>query len=455
MRLKGSTTYSDGDSREIEDIFSEDVKDPSMYMIISSDEDEEEHMYESTCTPIKSTSVERRTNRDHDFLSAKVCRQYRLREELYQRDLKADAILSQINQFFEQSMASLVSAGAKTPDDVNTPKDHCEQTQENVRPTESKDAKTGDSIVVQDNCNLAVEIYRDIRKRKRKQNTKYYFNEDPVLGDTITDEVGTPSAVYIPCNRTKGHKRSSAQRTRSKFVNDDQIFDVTGQSNILTPKTLNDELEGKLNKRERSNNKTFKGTQEISVTVSHTDLSVQSSFDTVLQTTPRRSVKQHRRGKNNKSVTQQMGESSTDVRNICLKFVIIDENCSVIKDERLEKVIVRHDETIGNLAAKFGKLFDLDENKHRDIKIYVDGDLQPHDIAIGSEMLEIEDGMQVDIKFPQKNAGEGLVAVSKSTQETADDALSNVVGHVASNACATEPHDWVSRALFEDVIEID
>ncbi|GBE60625.1 hypothetical protein, conserved [Babesia ovata] len=457
MRSKGSPTNSDGHSRETEDIFSEDVKDPSMFMIQSSDEDEEEYLYGSTSTPLESKSVERGTNRNHDFLSAKVNRQYRLGEELYQHDLKADVLLSQINQFFEQSMASLVAAGAKALDDSNTSKDNCKQLPERLQHTQSEDVETVASIVGQDYRNHTVKNCLDTRKRRRKQNTKYHYNEDTASCDGITDEVNSPSSIYVPCNPSNGYKRSSARRTRGKFVNADQMFDVDEQCGVLTPKVLDDEFNGELkvkkpNKRKCSKSKNSKSTLENTAVVSP---NVQITAATMRRTTPRVNVKQTRKGKNNKLVAEQMSQKSTGVRNICLKFVIIDENCSVIKDERLEKVIVRHDERIGNLAAKFGKLFDLDENKYKDVKIYIDGDLQPHDIAIGSEMLEIEDGMQVDVKFPQKDAGECLDAVCESTQVAAGYAPSNVVGHIAANDCATEPRDWVSGALFEEVIEID
>lgn len=88
---------------------------------------------------------------------------------------------------------------------------------------------------------------------------------------------------------------------------------------------------------------------------------------------------------------------------ICIKVVLIDQHSLLVKDKRLEKVYINTKETLGNLAVKIGEMHNLDQSLYKYIKIFIDGEVQLHTRKIGDPLLELEDGIQIDIKFPTED----------------------------------------------------
>ncbi|AFZ80671.1 hypothetical protein BEWA_000760 [Theileria equi strain WA] len=82
------------------------------------------------------------------------------------------------------------------------------------------------------------------------------------------------------------------------------------------------------------------------------------------------------------TVTKEKEKNTSDSI-LCLKFVIVDKSGSVIKDDRLSKVYVRKTEVWGNLVTKFGDLYKLDKNQHKNVRVFIDGDRISHNRTIG------------------------------------------------------------------------
>ncbi|GFE54809.1 hypothetical protein BaOVIS_022130 [Babesia ovis] len=386
---------------ESDGIFSEDVKDPSMFMIHSSDEDDDDGINEFMLTPQKAKGKEQKVNSQHDPLSDKIIRHTRLDDELFDQKLKTDIILTEINKIIEHSVAAPVNEETKGHsskglggygDDVVVV--------EEVGPKSG--SSSTDGVQIQKHGGFLAEVMALKGKRARKKSVRYGFEEAETY-EPLSDGDYVPYDDDLNQRSQTQKKRVSTRIRRSRILEDSHYEESEGPSDLHRgPKTKAKKGSGTTKEKVASKRKDVK--RKIVRTpkkyISQSDVSIQSvdRENANQQISPSKAKEQKRKG----TVKEQNGIEDDTARNLCLKFAILDENRCLIKDERLDKVFVRHNETIGNLAAKFGKLFNLDENKHKDVKVYIDGDPQPHDITIGNEMLGVEDGMQIDIRFPTK-----------------------------------------------------
>ncbi|CRG97566.1 conserved Plasmodium protein, unknown function [Plasmodium gallinaceum] len=89
-----------------------------------------------------------------------------------------------------------------------------------------------------------------------------------------------------------------------------------------------------------------------------------------------------------------------DTDKIKLKVKIIGTNGKIIKNKCLDNVIINKSKTFGDLAYKLGHFFKLPKDKIENIKIFFDGDLCNKDMTFNNNELGLEDGYQIDVKFP-------------------------------------------------------
>ncbi|CRH02426.1 conserved Plasmodium protein, unknown function [Plasmodium relictum] len=89
-----------------------------------------------------------------------------------------------------------------------------------------------------------------------------------------------------------------------------------------------------------------------------------------------------------------------DADKIKLKVKIIGTNGKIIKNKRLDNVIINKNKTFGDLAYKLGHFFKLPKDKIESIKIFFDGDLCDKNMSFDNNELGLEDGYQIDVKFP-------------------------------------------------------
>ncbi|GAW83383.1 hypothetical protein, conserved [Plasmodium gonderi] len=88
------------------------------------------------------------------------------------------------------------------------------------------------------------------------------------------------------------------------------------------------------------------------------------------------------------------------VEKIRLKVKIIGTDGKEIKNKSLDNVLINKNKTFGDLASRLGNSFKLPNDKIEKIKIYFDGDLCDKDLTFDNEELGLEDGYQIDVKFP-------------------------------------------------------
>ncbi|VTZ70856.1 conserved Plasmodium protein, unknown function [Plasmodium chabaudi chabaudi] len=85
---------------------------------------------------------------------------------------------------------------------------------------------------------------------------------------------------------------------------------------------------------------------------------------------------------------------------IKLKVKIIGTNGREIKNKSLDNVLINKNKTFGDLAKNLGQSFKLPEEDIDNIKVFFDGDLCDKDLTFNDEELGLEDGFQIDVKFP-------------------------------------------------------
>ncbi|CAA9990783.1 conserved Plasmodium protein, unknown function [Plasmodium knowlesi strain H] len=89
-----------------------------------------------------------------------------------------------------------------------------------------------------------------------------------------------------------------------------------------------------------------------------------------------------------------------ETEKIRLKVKIIGTDGRVIKNKSLDNVLINKNKTFGDLATHLGHSFKLPKDKIENIKMYFDGDLCDKDLTFDNEELGLEDGFQIDVKFP-------------------------------------------------------
>ncbi|KJP88198.1 hypothetical protein AK88_02145 [Plasmodium fragile] len=89
-----------------------------------------------------------------------------------------------------------------------------------------------------------------------------------------------------------------------------------------------------------------------------------------------------------------------ETEKITLKVKIIGTDGKVIKNKSLDNVLINKNKTFGDLATHLGHSFKLPKDKIENIKMYFDGDLCDKGLTFDKEELGLEDGFQIDVKFP-------------------------------------------------------
>ncbi|CAD2104032.1 conserved Plasmodium protein, unknown function [Plasmodium vinckei lentum] len=89
-----------------------------------------------------------------------------------------------------------------------------------------------------------------------------------------------------------------------------------------------------------------------------------------------------------------------DMEKIKLKVKIIGTNGREIKNKSLDNVLINKNKTFGDLAKNLGHSFKLPKEDIDNIKIFFDGDLCDKNLTFNDEELGLEDGFQIDVKFP-------------------------------------------------------
>ncbi|EUR66876.1 hypothetical protein PFBG_04454 [Plasmodium falciparum 7G8] len=95
--------------------------------------------------------------------------------------------------------------------------------------------------------------------------------------------------------------------------------------------------------------------------------------------------------------------SSKNVQNIdsLKKYLkIIGTDGKIIKNRSLDNVVINKNKTFGDLALKLGHTFKLSDDKIENIKMFFDGDLCDKNMSFDNNELGLEDGYQIDVKFP-------------------------------------------------------
>ncbi|EUD68865.1 hypothetical protein C922_00553 [Plasmodium inui San Antonio 1] len=85
---------------------------------------------------------------------------------------------------------------------------------------------------------------------------------------------------------------------------------------------------------------------------------------------------------------------------IRLKVKIIGTDGKEIKNKSLDNVLINKNKTFGDLATHLGHSFKLPKDKIENIKMYFDGDLCDKGLTFDNVELGLEDGFQIDVKFP-------------------------------------------------------
>ncbi|SCQ16818.1 conserved Plasmodium protein, unknown function [Plasmodium ovale] len=89
-----------------------------------------------------------------------------------------------------------------------------------------------------------------------------------------------------------------------------------------------------------------------------------------------------------------------DSEKIKLKVKIIGTDGKEIKNKSLDNVLINKNKTFGDLAARLGHSFKLPKDKIENIKVFFDGDLCDKNMTFDNDELGLEDGFQIDVKFP-------------------------------------------------------
>ncbi|ORM41691.1 uncharacterized protein BXIN_2728 [Babesia sp. Xinjiang] len=446
-----------------ENIFSEDVKDPSLFVIHSSDEDnEDEEAIEQTIrTPHKVDLRGRRVNDTNDIISDKIIRQTRLDDELYDQKLKTNSILTEINKIFDHAITVPFAHDVKEYRSKESR--YCCNDAETLRNIGVPSAVLpADLKSKQKRVDVTSSGMTATGKRQRKRNVRYVFDEAIVLSEQESDEDYLPSQIPLSTRLPPVHRRVSARIRENNGLRGSMTDSESPPALHGSPMISNDKFSQIARaiatvKHKNVSCKHLKhtGSKRSQPAISQCELIDHSISGGNLSKQLRLNTKGYQKHKTD--VNKKEGDEYDPSRSMCLKFVILDENQTVIKDKRLDKVFVRHDETIGNLAAKFGKLFNLDENKYKDVTIYVDGDIQSHDVTIGDEMLGMEDGMQVDVKFPPKTVEENGNMQYKNGKR-ADDGLTGdavIAEGVKVNVSTNMELSAEQPPTHHEIIEID
>ncbi|CAX64299.1 hypothetical protein CYL21_2002 [Plasmodium falciparum NF54] len=89
-----------------------------------------------------------------------------------------------------------------------------------------------------------------------------------------------------------------------------------------------------------------------------------------------------------------------ETEKIKLKVKIIGTDGKIIKNRSLDNVVINKNKTFGDLALKLGHTFKLSDDKIENIKMFFDGDLCDKNMSFDNNELGLEDGYQIDVKFP-------------------------------------------------------
>ncbi|SBS88135.1 conserved Plasmodium protein, unknown function [Plasmodium ovale curtisi] len=97
-----------------------------------------------------------------------------------------------------------------------------------------------------------------------------------------------------------------------------------------------------------------------------------------------------------------------DSEKIKLKVKIIGTDGKEIKNKSLDNVLINKNKTFGDLAARLGHSFKLPKDKIENIKVFFDGDLCDKNMTFDNDELGLEDGFQIDVKFPLSDVSDFL-----------------------------------------------
>ncbi|SCP03289.1 conserved Plasmodium protein, unknown function [Plasmodium malariae] len=89
-----------------------------------------------------------------------------------------------------------------------------------------------------------------------------------------------------------------------------------------------------------------------------------------------------------------------DTEKIKLKVKIIGTDGKIIKNKSLDNVLINKNKTFGDLANRLGHSFNIPKDKIEKIKMFFDGELCDKNLTFDNEELGLEDGYQIDVKFP-------------------------------------------------------
>ncbi|CXJ14647.1 conserved Plasmodium protein, unknown function [Plasmodium berghei] len=103
---------------------------------------------------------------------------------------------------------------------------------------------------------------------------------------------------------------------------------------------------------------------------------------------------------------------------IKLKVKIIGTNGKEIKNKSLDNVLINKNKTFGDLAKNLGHSFKLPKEDIENIKIFFDGDLCDKSLSFDNEELGLEDGFQIDVKFPLANDLNGSLDDSSFSEDS-------------------------------------
>lgn len=197
----------------VESIFSEDVKDPSMFLIESSDEDDDLPNEHTPATPKPPNDAARVENSTRDVFSDKLNRQTRLDDRLYEHELIASPILSEINKFFEESVASIAAEESKLTQTSSSSTVDLTNVEQNVEVIEDvQSVVIGPPKRSRRSINVNPQNPPKSKKRTRTRSRKLRFGEYiEYTGDSDEEYIpeGSHSAI-----KAKGKVQSRQRRSR-------------------------------------------------------------------------------------------------------------------------------------------------------------------------------------------------------------------------------------------------
>ncbi|KAK1443624.1 hypothetical protein BgAZ_205000 [Babesia gibsoni] len=389
------------DDKDTENIFSEDVKDSSMFRLVSSDEDCVYPDEFETTPSQRFKDVKHGLGAIDAILSDKVDLESIKDGDLYEQVHGTTAMLSEINKFFEESVASLVREELKEDSSCAVEDVDLSGIEDTIDLDDDGDVVIVTRSRVRTNREFVPASSLSKDKPTRIIKPRNNRNNEDSSSYSVSDD------DYIPDSYVQLRQKGKSQRHRRTSKREASAKGGKKISEHFKPfeQADNETEEYTIGSLKKGKNK---GLKSKTKDIIDDDIELIQECDMNLETGAPGDNYDYAPNEYESTYISDLKNQHTAAdeehsESICLKFVIMDENRCMIKDDRLQSVYVKRDETMGNLAEKFGRLFNLEDTLFKDIAIYVDGDQQPHNITIDDENLGLEEGMQVDIIFPPKN----------------------------------------------------